>query len=88
MSSRNRAWLWSLPAQLPELPPRERPHEMLREILEEQGMTAADLAHSAGFSLATIEQALKGEIKLSLGQLKVVAEAFGISGEALEKQMK
>jgi HTH-type transcriptional regulator/antitoxin HigA len=60
--------------------PHAAPHEFLRSLMEQRGLTQSDIAHLLGGSGRTSEAA-SGKRAISKGQAKKLAEFFGVSAE-------
>ena len=60
-------------AQLP-------PHELLAYMLEERGMSQADLARAAGLAKATVSDLATGKRPFTVNQMHRVANIFGRPG--------
>ena len=76
-----RSWLWSLPDPSDsELPPLE-PYQVIACLMDDYGLTAADLARLTGFAEATIKDFVSGQKKMSDAQYALLEGAFDESGE-------
>ena len=56
------------------------PHELLAHMLEERGMSQADLARSAGLAKATVSDLATGKRPFTVHQMHAVANIFGLPG--------
>jgi HTH-type transcriptional regulator/antitoxin HigA len=56
---------------------RSTPHSMLQFLMEQQGMTTANLAEVLG-SEAEVEVILKGEREMSIAQIKSLSQLFKV----------
>jgi antitoxin component HigA of HigAB toxin-antitoxin module len=55
--------------------------DVLKHLLEEHGMTAADLAHLLGVHRTLGGMILRGERKLTLNHVRTLARRFGVSAD-------
>jgi HTH-type transcriptional regulator / antitoxin HigA len=56
------------------------PHELLASILEQRGMSQADLARRTGFAKATVSDLATGKRPFTVKQMHTVANIFGLPG--------
>ena len=56
------------------------PHELLAHMLEERGMSQADLARTAGLAKATVSDLATGKRPFTVKQMHTVANIFGLPG--------
>jgi HTH-type transcriptional regulator / antitoxin HigA len=56
------------------------PHELLAHMLEERGMSQADLARTAGLAKATVSDLATGKRHFTVNQMHTVANIFGLPG--------
>jgi HTH-type transcriptional regulator / antitoxin HigA len=56
------------------------PHELLAHMLEERGMSQADLAQTAGLAKATVSDLATGKRSFTVNQMHTVANIFGLPG--------
>jgi len=56
------------------------PHELLAHMLEERGMSQADLARTAGLAKATVSDLATGKRPFTVKQMHTVANLFGLPG--------
>jgi antitoxin component HigA of HigAB toxin-antitoxin module len=56
------------------------PHELLTLMLEERGMSQAELARTAGLAKATVSDLATGKRPFTVKQMHAVARIFGLSG--------
>jgi HTH-type transcriptional regulator / antitoxin HigA len=56
------------------------PHELLAHMLEERGMSQADLARAAGLAKATVSDLASGKRPFTVKQMQTVAKIFGLPG--------
>jgi HTH-type transcriptional regulator / antitoxin HigA len=56
------------------------PHELLAHMLEERGMSQADLARAAGLAKATVSDLATGKRPFTVHQMHTVANIFGLPG--------
>ena len=73
------AWETRHPAKLPGKPPSGL--DCLRHLLEEDQMTAIDLARLLGVHRSLGAMILRGERQLTVGHIKMLAKRFCVSGE-------
>ncbi len=62
---------------VPPLPPRE----LLLHMLEERGMSQAELARTAGLAKATVSDLVTGKRPFTVKQMHAVASIFGLPGK-------
>lgn len=58
------------------LPPRQ----LLAHMLEERGMSQADLVRATGLAKASVSDLISGKRSFTVDQMRVVAAAFGLPG--------
>ncbi len=63
--------------------PASRPQETLRFLLEQNELTAADLAELLGVDRSLGSKILRGERSLTIQHVKVLAKRFAVGPEAL-----
>ena len=56
------------------------PHELLAQMLEERGMSQAELARTAGLAKATVSDLATGKRPFTVKQMHAVASIFGLPG--------
>lgn len=56
------------------------PHELLVQMLEERGMSQAELARTAGLAKATVSNLATGKRPFTVKQMHAVASIFGLPG--------
>jgi len=56
------------------------PHELLGEMLEERGMSQADLGRATGLAKATVSELVTGKRHFTVNQMQSVAKVFGLPG--------
>ena len=56
------------------------PHELLAHMLEERGMSQADLARATGLAKATVSDLAGGKRAFTVDQMHAVARVFGLPG--------
>jgi HTH-type transcriptional regulator/antitoxin HigA len=56
------------------------PHELLAQMLEERGMSQAELARTAGLAKATVSDLVTGKRPFTVKQMHAVASIFGLPG--------
>ena len=56
------------------------PHELLTHMLQERGMSQADLVRSTGLAKATVSDLTSGKRPFTVDQMHVVAKVFGLPG--------
>jgi HTH-type transcriptional regulator / antitoxin HigA len=56
------------------------PHELLVQMLEERGMSQAELARTAGLAKATVSDLATGRRPFTVKQMHAVARIFGLPG--------
>jgi HTH-type transcriptional regulator / antitoxin HigA len=56
------------------------PHDLLAHMLEERGMSQADLARTAGLAKATVSDLATGKRHFTVNQMHTVANIFGLPG--------
>lgn len=56
------------------------PHELLAHMLQERGMSQADLARAAGLAKATVSDLATGKRPFTVNQMHAVANIFGLPG--------
>ena len=54
------------------------PHELLVQMLEERGMSQAELARTAGLAKATVSDLATGKRPFNVKQMHSVARIFGL----------
>ncbi|HEV3023358.1 MAG TPA: helix-turn-helix domain-containing protein [Pirellulales bacterium] len=55
------------------------PHELLAHILDERGMSQADLARTTGLAKATVSDLVTGKRHFTVNQMHTVANVFGLT---------
>jgi transcriptional regulator with XRE-family HTH domain len=60
----------------------------LRSYRETAGLTQAQLAHAVGCSYQLIGAAERGDVPLSAGHLRRLAELFSVPAEDLQKELR
>jgi HTH-type transcriptional regulator/antitoxin HigA len=61
---------------IPPLPP----HELLGQMLQERGMSQADLVRATGLAKATVSDLVSGKRPFTIEQMHSVAAVFGLPG--------
>jgi len=56
------------------------PHELLAHMLEERGMSQAELARTTGLAKATVSDLASGKRPFTVSQMHTVANIFGLPG--------
>jgi HTH-type transcriptional regulator/antitoxin HigA len=56
------------------------PHELLAHMLEERGMSQADLTRMTGLAKATVSDLVTGKRPFTVNQMHAVANVFGLPG--------
>ena len=56
------------------------PHELLIHMLEERGMSQADLVRATGLAKATVSDLASGKRPFTVDQMHTVANVFGLPG--------
>ena len=56
------------------------PHELLAHMLEERGMSQADLARTTGLAKATVSDLATGKRPFTVNQIHTAANIFGLPG--------
>ena len=56
------------------------PHELLAQMLQERGMSQAELARTVGLAKATVSDLATGKRRFTVKQMHAVASVFGLPG--------
>ena len=56
------------------------PHDLLTHMLEERGMSQADLVRATGLAKATVSDLASGKRPFTVDQMHTVAKVFGLPG--------
>jgi len=56
------------------------PHELLVHMLDERGMSQADVVRATGLAKATVSDLVTGKRAFTVDQMQIVAKMFGLPG--------
>lgn len=62
--------------------PPPAPSELLSYLLDERGMSQAELVRQTGIAKATVSDLVSGKRAFTVGQMRLVAGVFGLTAEA------